>query len=193
MIPARLPGGEPSCAGVRRGRRAGGHQRWRPVGGSVPATVGNAGAAGSSSSSRGPTPGVAGSPCPPRSSPPCAPTARSSGSNGCSPATCGRNTGSSSANPPGKPIDPRRDCADWKDLRTQAGLRDARLHDAGDTAATVLLVEGVDPRTVMDVMGWSEQRMLSRQPHVVDELHGGGPDGMGTALWDHADTEDRGK
>jgi integrase len=72
--------------------------------------------------------------------------------------------------PNGRPIDPRRDWAAWKALLATADVRDARLHDARHTAATLLLVQGVDARTVMDIMGWTEARMLSRYQHVVDEL-----------------------
>jgi len=43
------------------------------------------------------------------------------------------------AQPNGRPIDPRRDMAEWKALLVEAGVRDARLHDARHTAATVLL------------------------------------------------------
>jgi integrase len=57
--------------------------------------------------------------------------------------------------PTGKPIDPRRDLADWKSILEEAGVRDARLHDARHTAATVLLLLGVNDRVVMEVMGWS--------------------------------------
>lgn len=85
--------------------------------------------------------------------------------------------------PTGAPIDPRRDWAAWKELLRESGVRDVRLHDARHTAATLLLVQGVAPRTVMDVMGWSEQRMLSRYQHVVDELRRGAADLMGAALW----------
>ena len=48
--------------------------------------------------------------------------------------------------------------------------------------ATLLLVEGVNARTVMDVMGWTEARMLSRYQHVVDELRRDAADRMGEAL-----------
>ena len=57
--------------------------------------------------------------------------------------------------PNGRPLDPRADLRDWKCLLAAAGVRDARLHDARHTAATMLLVQGVDPRTVMDLLGWS--------------------------------------
>lgn len=43
------------------------------------------------------------------------------------------------AQPNGKPLDPRRDLEEWKALLREAGVREARLHDARHTAATVLL------------------------------------------------------
>jgi integrase len=64
-----------------------------------------------------------------------------------------------------------------------AGLPPARLHDARHTAATSLLVQGVSARTVMDIMGWSDQRMLLRYQHVIDELRRDAADRMGAALW----------
>ena len=47
---------------------------------------------------------------------------------------------------------------EWKALLTDAGVRDARLHDARHTAATVLLLLGVPSATVMEIMGWSKWR-----------------------------------
>ena len=81
--------------------------------------------------------------------------------------------------PTGRPIDPRADWKHWKALLAAAGVRDARLHDARHTAATLLLVQGVNARTVMDVMGWTEARMLSRYQHVVDELRHDAADRIG--------------
>jgi len=49
------------------------------------------------------------------------------------------------------PIDLRVDWKRWKELLAEAGLRDARLHEARHTAGTLLLVQGVNARTVMDV------------------------------------------
>src|SRR5690606_37440732 len=59
------------------------------------------------------------------------------------------------AQPTGRPIDPRRDYGEWRDLLTTADVREARLHDVRHTAATMLLVLRVPPRAVMDIMGWS--------------------------------------
>lgn len=72
--------------------------------------------------------------------------------------------------PTGKPIDPRRDLAEWKSILQEAGVRDARLHDARHTAATVLLLLGVNDRVVMEVMGWSTPTMKQRYMHVTEEL-----------------------
>jgi integrase len=77
--------------------------------------------------------------------------------------------------PNGKPIDPKRDHDAWKDLLKAAGVRDARLHDARHTAATMLLLLSVPDRAVMDVMGWSEMSMLTRYQHVTDPLRKHGP------------------
>ncbi|MCA1194888.1 tyrosine-type recombinase/integrase [Saccharopolyspora sp. 6V] len=72
--------------------------------------------------------------------------------------------------PNGKPLDPRRDLDEWKELLTEAGVREARLHDARHTAATTLLILGVPDRTVMDLMGWSTPSMKKRYMHVTDEI-----------------------
>ncbi|MDR7304715.1 tyrosine-type recombinase/integrase, partial [Haloactinomyces albus] len=61
--------------------------------------------------------------------------------------------------PNGKALDPRRDYAEWHALLAEAGVAEARLHDARHTAATVLLILGVPDRTVMEVMGWSSVTM----------------------------------
>lgn len=70
----------------------------------------------------------------------------------------------------GQPIDPRRHSADWHRLLVTAGVREARLHDARHTAATLMLVQGVDDRTVMSLFGWTDLSMVRRYAHVVDEM-----------------------
>lgn len=42
----------------------------------------------------------------------------------------------------GTAIDPKEDLRAWKQLLTDAGVRDARLHDARHTAATIMLTMG---------------------------------------------------
>ena len=70
----------------------------------------------------------------------------------------------------GCPIVPNTDYHEWKALLDRAGVRQARLHDARHTAATVLLVLGVPERTVMSIMGWSSTSMAARHQHVTDPI-----------------------
>lgn len=86
--------------------------------------------------------------------------------------------------PNGKPLDPRADHQEWKNLLKAAGVREARLHDARHTAATMLLVLKVPPRVVMEIMGWSEMSMTSRYQHVPDELRQGIAEQVGGLLWE---------
>ena len=83
-------------------------------------------------------------------------------------------------------IDPARDFKDWKNLLKAAGVRTVRLHDARHTAATLLLVQGVDLRTVMSIMGWTEMATAQRYVHAVDELRREAARRMGDALWKDA-------
>jgi integrase len=85
--------------------------------------------------------------------------------------------------PNGKPIDPRRDQYEWKALLAEAGVREARLHDARHTAATVLLLLGVPDRAVMDVMGWSSAAMLKRYQHVTAKLRRDIADRVNEFFW----------
>lgn len=70
----------------------------------------------------------------------------------------------------GRPIPGTEDYASWQQFLASAGMPRARVHDARHTAATVLLAMGVDPRVVMDILGWSSITMLHRYQHVLDEL-----------------------
>ncbi|MDQ0378578.1 tyrosine-type recombinase/integrase [Amycolatopsis thermophila] len=85
--------------------------------------------------------------------------------------------------PNGKPLDPRADYGDWKALLAEAGVREARLHDARHTAATVLLILGVPDRTVMDLMGWSTVSMKARYMHVTDEIRRDVADQLNGYFW----------
>lgn len=83
----------------------------------------------------------------------------------------------------GRPMDPARDWREWKSILRSAGVRDARLHDARHTAATLLLVQGVDLRTIMAIMGWTEMATAQRYSHAVDELRVEAARRMGETLW----------
>jgi integrase len=65
----------------------------------------------------------------------------------------------------------------------EAGVREARLHDARHTAATVLLLLGVQDRAVMDVMGWSTVAMKQRYMHVTEGLRRTVADQISSYFW----------
>jgi integrase len=85
----------------------------------------------------------------------------------------------------GRPIDPGMDWTAWKQLLTRAGVRDARLHDARHTAATMLLQQGVPARVAMQILGHSQMSLtLGTYSHVVPELAQEAAQRMGQALWE---------
>lgn len=90
--------------------------------------------------------------------------------------------------PAGQPLDRGSDHRAWKALLQTAGVRDARLHDARHTAATMLLVLGVPTRAVMEIMGWSQMSMTTRYQHSTAELVAGIAKQVGGLLW-QADEE----
>lgn len=88
----------------------------------------------------------------------------------------------------GSLIDPCRDREAWLALLKDAGLRHVRVHDARHTAATLLLLQGVDIRTVMAIMGWTEMATAQRYLHAVDDLRRRAAQQMGSLLWDTCST-----
>lgn len=83
----------------------------------------------------------------------------------------------------GCPIDPKQDWDAWGALLKRAEVRYRRLHDARHTAATILLLQGVDMRVAKDILGHSQISMTMRYQHVVDEMKREAADRMGVALW----------
>jgi integrase len=89
----------------------------------------------------------------------------------------------------GRPIGPWADWQSWKNLLKMAGVRDARLHDARHTAATLLLVQGVPARVAMAILGHSQISLtLGTYSHVVPELAIDAADRLGAALWGPTET-----
>ena len=84
----------------------------------------------------------------------------------------------------GQPINPRTDYTEWKRLLREAGLREARLHDARHTAATVLLVLRQPTPTVMSLMGWSSGSMAARYQHVTDAMRSQVASQVGELIWE---------
>ena len=63
-------------------------------------------------------------------------------------------------------------------------MRQARLHDARHTAATVMLTLGVPARVAMQVLGHSQISLtLGTYSHVVPELAEEAAARVGEALW----------
>ena len=93
------------------------------------------------------------------------------------------------AQPNGRPIDTTMDRNEWKRLLAEAGVRDARLHDARHTAATVLLLVGVPERAVMDFMGWSQASMTKRYQHVTAVIRDDIARRLDGFLWAPTETE----
>lgn len=83
----------------------------------------------------------------------------------------------------GRPIDPRDDWDNWKALLKAAGVRDARVHDGRHTAGTLLIEQGVHVRTVQEILGHSDIRLVQRYTHVASPMAQDGMQRMGQALW----------
>ena len=84
----------------------------------------------------------------------------------------------------GRPLDPSKDHQAWRSLLAAAGVRSAKLHDARHTAATLLLMQGVKARVVMEILGHSQIGLtLGTYSHVMPELARDAADRMGEALW----------
>lgn len=89
------------------------------------------------------------------------------------------------AQPDGRPIDNGSDWKAWKDLLRDAGVRDARLHDARHTAATLMLLQGVPARVAMQVLGHSQIGLtLGTYSQVVPELAEEAARRVAAVLWD---------
>lgn len=87
--------------------------------------------------------------------------------------------------PDGRPLGHKRDHDDWKALLAEAGVRDARLHDARHTAASLLLLLKVPARVVMDILGHSSYQLtMNTYSHVAPELNSEAARLMAGALWD---------
>lgn len=57
----------------------------------------------------------------------------------------------------------------WRQLRASAGLEDFRLHDLLHTFASKLVMAGVDPYAVKELLGHSTIQMPERYMHLASE------------------------
>jgi hypothetical protein len=74
----------------------------------------------------------------------------------------------------------------WKNILRQAGVRDARVHDARHTAATLLIAQGVHIRVVQEVLGHTRVTTTERYTHVATLQMKDASERMSEALWGHA-------
>ena len=75
------------------------------------------------------------------------------------------------ANRFGRPTQARRVIEQFHTALAEAGIRRVRFHDLRHSCATLLLVQGVSPRVVMEVLGHSEIALtMNAYSHVVPEL-----------------------
>lgn len=83
----------------------------------------------------------------------------------------------------GKPVDARLDRRRWHALLDTAGVPQRRLYDARHSAATMLLVQGVDVRTVMALLGHSQIGVTMKYQHTVDELRAAAAAKIEAGVW----------
>lgn len=91
------------------------------------------------------------------------------------------------ANDDGSVRDEKKDAAEWKELQDAAGVRKPggeyyTLHECRHTAATILLVLGVDPLVVIRILGHSSILSTQRYQHVDMELMRKALEGVAGAL-----------
>ena len=83
----------------------------------------------------------------------------------------------------GGPIERTEDWRSWKAILRQAQVRDARVHDARHTAATLLIEQGVHIRVVQEVLGHTRVTTTERYTHVATLQMKDASERMGDALW----------
>jgi site-specific recombinase XerD len=71
----------------------------------------------------------------------------------------------------GQPTGPRADRQAWAGLLAELELPHYRVHDLRHAYATTLLEQGMDPRVVQDLMGWSTAAMAEIYQHVRPAMH----------------------
>lgn len=84
--------------------------------------------------------------------------------------------------PNGGPIDPRDDWQAWTDLLEAAGVPHVTLHEARNTAATLLLEAGVDAKVIGAILGHSQVVTTRAYQRVSVELAKQALEGIATRL-----------
>lgn len=87
--------------------------------------------------------------------------------------------------PEGMPLDGSAISKQFHRVLERAGLPQRRFHDLRHSCATLLLVQGVSPRVVMDVLGHSQIGLtMNTYSHVIPELRREAADRMDHLLQD---------
>jgi integrase len=85
--------------------------------------------------------------------------------------------------PEGLPLDGSAISKQFHRVLERAGLPQRRFHDLRHSCATLLLVQGVSPRVVMDVLGHSQIGLtMNTYSHVIPELRREAADRMDQLL-----------
>jgi integrase len=83
----------------------------------------------------------------------------------------------------GGPLQARQVIREFHKALKDAGLKRIRFHDLRHSCATLLLVQGVSPRVVMDILGHSEIAItMDTYSHVIPELQREAADKMESLL-----------
>lgn len=84
----------------------------------------------------------------------------------------------------GRPVEPRSDWAEWRELLAQAGAPLIRQHGSRHTAATLMLLQGIDVKVVSAILGHGSSTITrDLYQHVVPELARDAAERVGSALW----------
>ena len=96
--------------------------------------------------------------------------------------------------PIGTPVDPRSDYREFKKLLGRAGVTSVRLHDLRHTAASLLVVQGVPPRVVMEILGHSQIALtMNTYSHVAPKVSREAAERIARALWQDAGDDHAGE
>jgi integrase len=82
----------------------------------------------------------------------------------------------------GTPMEPRNLERAYQETLSLAGLHHVRIHDLRHTAATLLLIQGVHPRVVMELLGHSQIAVTMKYSHMVPALRKEAADQMDAVL-----------
>jgi len=88
----------------------------------------------------------------------------------------------------GRPIDPADDWSEWKSLLSQAGVREARVHDGRHTAGTLMIAQGVPIEVVQEILGHSSVVVTRGYTHVASRMAREATERMGASLLNRRST-----